>query len=57
MGIVIRWSRGTTCVVTNNAGEVHAVIASLFAEKLTGVGGSFAFVFVFAIDEDVDALF
>ena len=31
--------------------------ASLFAEKLPGVGGGFAFVFVFAIGEDVDALF
>ena len=57
MGIGIRWSGGQRCVVTNNAGEVDAEIASLFAEKLAGVGGGFTFVFVFAIDENVDALF
>jgi len=57
MGIGICWSRGKRCVVTNNAGEVDAEIASLFAEELAGVGGGFAFVFVFAVDENVDALF
>jgi len=57
MGIGICWSRGKRCVVTNNASEVDADIASLFAEELAGVGGGFAFVFVFAVDENVDALF
>ncbi len=56
MSIGIRRSRGQRCVVTNNASEVDAEIAILFAEELAGVGGSFAFVFVFAVGEDVDAL-
>ncbi len=29
----------------------------LFAKEAAGVGGGFAFVFVFAVSEDVDSLF
>ena len=57
MSIGIHRSRGKRCVVTNNVSEVDAEIAILFAEELAGVGGGFAFVFVLAVDEDVDALF
>ena len=38
-------------------GQARVATLRLFAEELAGVGWGFAFVFVFAVGEDVGALF
>jgi len=65
MGSRVRRSGRKRCVVKNNAEAIghnqfleiaNWTSGAFFAEDLAGVGGCLAFVFVLAIDKNVDAL-